>query len=123
MDVLGGSASGGGGKGAILSDAAAAAAAEAYFRTSPGGRVGTAAGFIWLVDPFVRLAGVCSVANAGRGLLSCVEGLRAAATGGSGIALAFPLGMLPDRESISGASSCIDCVSCDDTRSLSLFMP
>ena len=39
----------------ILSLAAAAAAAEAYFKVSPGARVGTAAGFIWFPAPFVIL--------------------------------------------------------------------
>lgn len=74
MDELGaGSASGGGGSGAIpmllFSLAAAAAAAEAYFKISPGGLVGTAAGFMWLVIPFVLFdVGVCKVASEGRGL-------------------------------------------------------
>lgn len=128
-EVLGaGRASGGGGKGAIpillLSLAAAAAAAEAYFRVSPGALVGTAAGFIWLVAPLVRVGGgLCNVASEGRGLFIWVDGLRAAATGGSAGAFAFPPDILLERVSISGASSCTDCVSCEDTRSLSLFMP
>ncbi len=67
----GGRASGGGGSGAIpiLSLAAAAAAAEAYFSVSPGARVGTAAGFIWLLEP-LAVDGVYSVARAGKGLFS-----------------------------------------------------
>jgi hypothetical protein len=122
-----GRASGGGGNGAIpillLSLAAAAAAAEAYFKVSPGGLVGTAAGFIWLMVPLESVGdGVCNVASVGRGLFICVEGLRAAATGGSTGTFDFP-GILLDRVSTSGVSSCTDCVSWEDTRSLSLFMP
>ena len=90
-------ASGGGGRGAMpmlfLSLAAAAAAAEAYLRVSPGARVGTAAGFIALLLALLVIFanGVCSVATAGRGLLICVEGLRAAATGASsGLTFGFP---------------------------------
>jgi hypothetical protein len=82
----------------ILSLAAAAAAADAYLRPSPGGRAGTAATFMWLDVPFVLFDdGVCNVAIPGSGLFNCVEGLRAEATGGSGTALDFPLGMLFDR--------------------------
>ena len=122
-----GRASGGGGNGAmpilLLSLAAAASAAEAYFRVSPGGLVGTAAGFIWLIVPLERVGdGVCNVARVGRGLLICVEGLRAAATGGSTGTFGLP-DILLDRVSTSGVSSWTDCVSCEDTRSLSLFMP
>lgn len=77
---------GGGGSGAIptfLSVAAAAAAAEAYFKVSPAGLVGIGAGFIELPVPgnggigTVDDEGLCSVARAGIGDRSCVEGLRA----------------------------------------------
>lgn len=111
----GGVAPRGGGRGAIPTLAAAAAAADAYFRVSPGALVGTAAGFIFaLEDPFVMFDnGVWRVASAGKGLLSCVDGLLAAATGGSGPVAGFGFApdILPDRPSVSGASSCIDCVS------------
>lgn len=111
----GGVAPGGGGRGAIPTLAAAAAAADAYFRVSPGALVGTAAGFILaLEDPFVMFDnGVCRVASAGKGLLSCVDGLLAAVTGGSDAVAGFGFvpDILPDRPSASGASSCIDCVS------------
>ena len=114
-----GRGSGGGGNGAIpilfLSLAAAAAAAEAYLRVSPGARVGTAAGFMLLFELPLAIfdKGVCNVARAGKGLFNCVDGLRAAATGGSepDVDFDFPPGPLLERISVSGASSCIDCVS------------
>jgi len=74
-DVGAGGAPTGGGRGAIptplLSLAAAAAAAEAYFRISPGGRLGIGAGFI-VVSLGIEGGGgiVFSVASAGRGDLS-----------------------------------------------------
>lgn len=100
---------GGGGRGAMptpfLSLAAAAAAAEAYFNGSPGVRVGSGAGFM---DVAVELDapgnGVCNVANAGNGDLSCVDGLRAPDCIGSAT-LGFGADGLP---SSSGVSSCID---------------
>jgi len=113
--VDGGVATGGGGKGAIPIVFAAAAAAEAYFRASPGGLVGNEAGFMLLLAvPLPIVAkGVCSVASAGRGDLSCVEGRLADAEGGSAAEdfVGFVTGILPDRVSISATSSCIDCVS------------
>jgi hypothetical protein len=108
----GGIAPCGGGRGAMPTLEAAAAAADAYFRVSPGALAGAAAGFILaLEEPFVIFDnGVCKVARAGKGLLSCVDGLLAAATGGSGAdaALGFPPAALADRPSASGTSSCID---------------
>ena len=110
-------APGGGGKGAIprecLSLAAAAAAAEAYFNISPGARVGNGAGFMLLVVvPFdVDAIGVCSVASAGSGDFSCIEGLRPADMGGSDTDGAFGLAVprLPPRPSaVSGKSSATD---------------
>ena len=86
MEVDGGVAPGGGGKGAIPTVFAAAAAADAYFNVSPGGLVGTVAGFMApLADPFVKFeSGLCNVAKAGSGLRNCVDGRLAAASGGSG---------------------------------------
>ena len=114
-------ASGGGGRGAmpilLLSLAAAAAAAEAYLSVSPGARCGTAAGFIE-APLLIFDSGVCSVASVGRGLFTCcVEALRVAGASLADVAFDFPPGILLDRASASGASSCIDCVSCDDPRS------
>lgn len=110
--LAGGVAPGGGGRGAMPTLAAAAAAAEAYFNVSPGGLVGTDAGFILLAaEPLdIVVSGVCNVASAGKGLFSCVDALRTAATGGSWAAdgFALPPGMLDDRPSASGVSSCID---------------
>lgn len=106
---------GGGGNGAIptplRSLAAAAAAADAYFSVSPGNRVGGGAGFIEFgVDADVGTD--CRVARTGRGDFICVDG------------------RLPDIESAlgfargsAGSSSGIDCVSCEDTRSLSWPTP
>lgn len=71
---------GGGGRGRmptpLLSLAAAAAAAEAYLRVSPGGRVGSGAGFM----PGVALeeAAGWRVARTGSGDFICVDGLRGA---------------------------------------------
>lgn len=78
----------------FLSLAAAAAAADAYFRGSPGARVGSGAGFMLLafVPLVVVCAGVCNVDSVGKGDLSCVDGLLAAAVDGSGPAFAFPAG-------------------------------
>ena len=104
----------------FLSLAAAAAAAEAYLRPSPGGRWGSDAGFMLELDdvpPLVTLArGLCRVAKVGNGDFNCAEGLRAAA--GSMAAVLVFAGKLVVRDSES-ASSCTDCVSCEDTRSLS----
>lgn len=109
----------------FLSLAAAAAAAEAYLSPSPGGLGGRDAGFMLELDdtlPLVTLArGLCSVANVGSGDFSCAEGLRAAA-GSIAAALALA-GKLAGRGSESSKSSCTDCVSWEDTRSLSWFMP
>src|SRR5271168_3436866 len=74
-------APGGGGRGDIptpfLSFAAPCAAAEAYFRVSPGCRVGRGAGFIVVVVVVVVCVAIeCNVARAGKGDFSCVEGLR-----------------------------------------------
>ena len=83
---------GGGGRGAMPTPAlsvaaAAAAAADAYLSGCPVGSVGNGAGFIVLVAggplAFV-VGGVFSVANAGRGDLSCNDGLRAVTAGASG---------------------------------------
>jgi hypothetical protein len=110
----GGNASGGGGKGAIpmlfLSLAAAAAAAEAYFSGSPAARTGKEAGFIFEEPLEIFEIGVCNVASAGKGLFNCVDGRRAAALGASEtpVDFVFPPGILLDRISVSGASSCID---------------
>ena len=119
-------APGGGGRGAMptlcLSLAAAAAAADAYFNPSPAGLVGIEAGFIaaLLCAPLLMIGnGVCNVASEGRGDLSCVEGLLPVGIGASVAGLAFPPGMLFDRASTSGVSSCTDCVSWEDTLSLS----
>lgn len=67
----------GGGSGAMptLFLSAAAAAADAYLRPSPGGLVGTAAGFIPVgfaagPVPIVGSGGVCRVARVGSGDLS-----------------------------------------------------
>jgi hypothetical protein len=123
---------GGGGSGAMpktfLSLAAAAAAAEAYFNISPGALIGNGAGFMFVfAEPFDGLGnGVCKVARAGKGDLSWFDGLRADAIGTSveEDVFDFPTPRLPGRPSpVSGMSSCIDCVSCDDTRSTSLFTP
>ena len=104
-------ADGGGGNGAIptpfLSLAAAAAAAEAYLSGSPGVRVGIGAGFIEFDDELETPGkGVCSVASAGRGDLSCVDGLRAPDCAASAT-LDFALRLVV-RVSGSGVSSCID---------------
>ena len=102
----------------FLSLAAAAAAAEAYFNGSPGVRVGRGAGFMELAAELETPGiGVCSVASAGRGDLSCVDGLRVPVCAASADFVFAP--RLADRLSTSGRSSCIDCVSCDDTRSIS----
>ena len=85
---------GGGGKGAIprlflsLAEptvAVAAAAAEAYFKVSPGGRVGIGAGFMLTTlgppivpPPSESWLGACKVASVGRGDLVCIDGRRAA---------------------------------------------
>ena len=116
-------APGGGGRGAMptpfLSLAAAAAAAEAYLRGSPGVRVGSGAGFMLLAEELDTPGiGVCSVANAGRGDLICVDGRRVL---DEAVSAAFPFAaprllLLPSGSAIS---SCIDWVSCDDTRSAS----
>lgn len=81
-DVKGGAVLTGGGKGAmptpVLSLAAAAAAADAYFRVSPGRRLGRGAGFMVLSLGIDGGGGMLfSVASAGKGDLSCVDGLLA----------------------------------------------
>lgn len=90
---------GGGGSGdkpkLFLSLAAAAAAADAYFRPSAG-RVGKDAGFMVAggggTPLLIVCKGVCSVASAGNGDLSCADGRRPPPGAVSAIALAFTLG-------------------------------
>jgi len=102
---------GGGGNGVMpmpfLSLAAAAAAADAYLRGSPAIRCGGGAGFMEdVAAPFAEVGrGVCSVANAGRGDLGCVDGLRAAIDDGSDIEPAFCFPAAADFESVSGSSA------------------
>lgn len=95
---------GGGGRGRIptplLSLAAAAAAADAYFRVSPGKRVGRGAGFMpGVVEDEVEE----SVARTGNGDFICADGRLV------DIGSAFGLGFG------SGSSSGTDWASCDDT--------
>lgn len=97
----------------LFSLAAAAAAADAYFNVSPGGRVGTGAGFIVL---FVLVlgtlgCGVCRVARAGNGDLKAFEGLRAEVVGGSEMEVDFgfpPIGAEFRPSEVSAASSWVD---------------
>lgn len=94
-----GLAPGGGGRGAIptpfLSLAAAAAAADAYFRVSPGNRVGSGAGFI-LPDVDDDAVFGWSVAKTGNGDFIWMDNLRGPDDSGF------------DFERASGSSSCTD---------------
>lgn len=111
-----GCALGGGGKGAIptLFLSAAAAAADAYFSPSPGGLVGTIAGFMPLlfdVGPLLIVGkdGVASVARVGSGDLSWDDVLRLVEDVGASVDVrSFPLARLAALPSGSSSSSCTD---------------
>ena len=110
-------APGGGGRGAMptafLSLAAAAAAAEAYFSGSPGALVGIGAGFMVfdVVTLVVLLFDACSVARAGKGDFSWLDGLRVVVICVSDAEADFCLEMgavVPRTSGGSGKSSAMD---------------